>query len=125
MALLTGTDVNTTKVKRYIDQIMKKNHDNFSLLFKSSMKSFADKLFSASLITRDIQENPTNDAVINCFLGGFGFKDELDEIDEHCAKFFKVFHEMGGPFVDAANKVVKTIQQTVRDNMGISLNIDV
>lgn len=121
----TGTDVNTTKVKRYIQQIMEKNHDNFRLLFESSMKSFADKLFSASLITRDVQENPTNDTVISCFLSGFAFKDELHEIDEHCAKFFKVFHEMGGPFVDAANKVVKTIQKTVRDNMGISLNIDV
>ena len=104
---------------------MEKNHDNFSWLFKSSMKSFADKLFSAGLITRDVLENPTNDTVINSFLSGFAFKDELDEIDEYCAIFFKVFHEMGGPFVAAANKVVKTIQETVRDNMGINLNIDV
>ena len=104
---------------------MKENHDNFSLLFKSSMKSFANKLYSAGLITRNVQENPTNDAVIYDFLVALNFKDELDEIDEYCAKFFKVFHEMGGPFVHAANKVVKTIQETVRDNMGISLNIDV
>ena len=88
-----------------------------------SLKTVADELLEAGIITRDVQTNPTSDNIINCFLSGFVFKDELEEIEEYCMKFFNAFYEIRGPYVDAANKIKKCIQESVRDKLGIQLNV--
>ena len=102
---------------------MEKNHAKLSRLFKGSVKRFADELLEAGIIPRRVQTNPTSDHIINCFLSGFVFKDDLEEIEEYCTKYFNAFYEIGGPYVDAANKIKKSIQETVRDKLGIQLNI--
>ena len=102
---------------------MEKNHANLCRLFKSSLKTFAEELLQAGVITRDIETDPTSDTIINCFLSGFAFKNELDEIEEYCVKFFNAFYEIRGPYVDAANKIKKSIQESVRDKLGIQLNV--
>ena len=90
-----------------------------------SLKTVADELLQAGIIPRHIQIDPTNDMIINCFLSGFAFKDKLEEIEEHCGRFFGVFYEIGGQFVDAANKIKRSIQEMVRDELGVQLNINV
>ena len=103
---------------------MEKNHAKLTRLFKTgSLKTVADELLEAGIITRDVQSNPTSDNIINCFLSGFVFKDDLEEIEEYCAKFFNTFYEIHGPYVDAANKIKKSIQESVRDKLGIQLNV--
>ena len=87
------------------------------------MKTVADELLEAGIITCDVQTNPTSDNIINCFLSGFVFKDDLDEIEEYCTKIFNAFYEIRGPYVDAANKIKKSIQQSVRDKLGTQLNV--
>ena len=103
---------------------MEKNHAKLTRLFKTgSLKTVADELLEAGIITRDVQTNPTSDNIINCFLSGFVFKDDLEEIEEYCTKFFNTFYEIRGPYVDAANKIKKSIQESVRDKLGIQLNV--
>ena len=103
---------------------MEKNHAKLTRLFKTgSLKTVADELLEAGIITRDVQINPTSDNIINCFLSGFVFKDDLEEIEEYCMKFFNAFYEIRGPYVDAANKIKKSIQESVRDKLGIHLNV--
>ena len=103
---------------------MEKNHAKLTRLFKTgSLKTVADELLEAGIITRDVQTNPTSDNIINCFLSGFVFKDDLEEIEEYCTKFFNAFYEIRGPYVDAANKIKKFIQESVRDKLGIQLNV--
>ena len=102
---------------------MEKNHANLCRLFKSSLKPFAEELLQAGIITRDIETDPTSVTIINCFLSGFAFKIELEEIEEYCTKFFSAFYEIRGPYVDAANKIKKSIQQSVKDELGIQLHV--
>ena len=103
---------------------MEKNHAKLSRLFKTgSLKTVADEILEAGIITRDVQKNPTSDNIINCFLSGFVFKDGLKEIDEYRTKFFDAFYEICGPYVDAANKIKRSIQESVRDKLGIQLNM--
>ena len=115
--------VDTSQVIRCIELVMEKNHANLCRLFKSSLKTFAEELLQAGIITRDIETDPTSDTIINCFLSGFAFKNELEEIEEYCVRFFNAFYEIRGPYVDAANKIKKCIQESVRDKLGIQLNV--
>ena len=125
--IYTGTDrstVDTIQVIKCIELVMERNHAKLCRLFKTgSLKTLADELLEASIITRDVQTNPTSDTIINCFLSGFVFKDELDEIEEYCVKFFNAFYEIRGPYIDAANKIKKSIQDTIIDKLGVQLNI--
>ena len=125
--MYTGSDrscVDIIQVVKCIELVMEKNHAKLTRLFKTgSLKTVADELLEAGIITRDVQTNPTGDNIINCFLSGFVFKDELEEIEEYCMKFFNAFYEIRGPYVDAANKIRKSIQESVRDKLGIQLNM--
>ena len=125
--ICTDTDrstVDTSQVIKCIELVMERNHAKLCRLFKTgSLKTLADELLEAGVITRDVQTNPTSDTVINCFLSGFVFKDELDEIEEYCEKFFDAFYEIRGPYIDAANKIKKSIQDTIIDKLGVQLNI--
>ena len=103
---------------------MKGSCAKLTRLFKTgSLKTLADELLEAGIITRDVQTNPTSDNIISCFLPGCEFKDDLEEIEECCTKFFDAFYEIRGPYVDAANKIKKSIQESVRDKYGIQLNV--
>ena len=116
--------VDTSQVIKCIELVMEKNHAKLCRLFKTgSLKTLADELLEAGIITRDVQTDPTSDTIINCFLSGFVFKDDLEEIEEYCMKFFNAFYEIGGQFVDAANKIKKSIQDTIIDKLGVQLNI--
>ena len=116
--------VDTSQVISCIELVMENNHAKLTRLFKTgSLKTVADELLEAGIITRDVQTNPTSDNIINCFLSGFVFNDDLEEIEEYCMKFFNAFYEIRGPYVDAANKIKKSIQESVRDKLGIQLNV--
>ena len=125
--IYTGTDrshIDTIQVIKCIELVMERNHAKLCRLFKTgSLKTLADELLEAGVITRDVQTNPTSDTIINCFLSGFVFKDELDEIEEYCVKFFNTFYEIRGPYIDAANKIKKSIQDTIIAKLGVQLNI--
>ena len=98
--LYTGTDrshIDTSQVIKCIELVMEKNHAKLCRLFKTgSLKTLADELLEAGIITCDVQTDPTSDTIINCFLSGFVFKDDLEEIEEYCVKFFNAFYEIRG-----------------------------
>ena len=124
--IYTDTDrshIDTIQVIKCIELVMERNHAKLCRLFKGSLKTLADELLEAGIIPRHVQTNPTDDMIINCFLSGFVFKDELEEIEEYCVKFFNAFYEIGGQFVDAANKIKKSIQDIIIDKLGVQLNI--
>ena len=102
---------------------MEKNHAKLSRLFKNSLQTVAEELLQAGIITREVETDPTSGTIISCFLSGFAFKDELEEIEEYCVRFFNAFYEIRGPYVDAANKIKKSIQESVSDKLGIQLNM--
>ena len=124
--IFTGTDsstVDTKQVIRCIKELMRTYHPDLSELFEGLLKTVSSDMYAVGLIPHAVERNPTFDAIMNFFLSGFAFKDELEEIEEHCVKFLNVFYKIGGPFVYAANKIKRSIQKTVIDKLGVQLNI--
>ena len=104
---------------------METYHPALSGLFEGLLKTVASEMLSVGLIPHAIEKNPTFDGIMTFFLAGFAFKAKLEDVAKHCVKFFDVFYKIGGPFVDAADMIKQTIQVTVKDNLGIQLNINV
>jgi len=123
LSLTNRSHIDTKQVVRYIKQVMETHYPALSGLFEGLLKTVATEMLSVGLIPHAIEKNPTFDGIMSFFLAGFAFKDELEEIEEHCLKFLTVFYKIGGPFVDAANKIKKTIQKTVNDKLGVQLNL--
>ena len=92
-------------------------------MFEGLLPNVATQMLGVGLIPHAIEKNPTFNGIMTSFLAGFAFKDELEEIEEYCVKFFDVFYEIGGQFIYAANKIKKSIQKTVKDKLGVQLNI--
>ena len=126
MIVFTDIDrstVDTKQVIRCIKELMRTYHPDLSELFEGVLKTVSSEMYGVGLIPHAVEKNPTFDGIMTSFLSGFVFKDELVEIEEHCAKFLSVFYKIGGPFVYAANKIKRSIQKTVIDKLGVQLNI--
>ena len=93
-------------------------------LIDGLLQTVVSEMLVAGLIPHALQKNPSSDTILNCFLSGLDFKDEVEEIEEYCGTFFIVFDEIGGQFKDAATKIKKTIQKVVDDNECVLLNLD-
>ena len=104
---------------------METYHPALSGLFEGLLKTVASEMLSVGLIPHAIEKNPTFDGIMTFFLAGFAFKAKLEDVEKHCVRFFNVFYKIGGPFVDAADMIKQTIQETVRDRLGVQLNINV
>ena len=115
--------VDTKQVIRCIKEVMRTYHPGLSELFEGLLKNVSTEMYAVGLIPHAVEKNATFDAIMNFFLSGFVFKDELEEIEEHCVKFLNVLYKIGGPFVYAANKIKKSIQKTVIDKLRVQLNI--
>ena len=102
---------------------MQTYHPDISELFEGVLKTVSSEMYGAGLIPHAVEKNPTFDGIMSSFLSGFAFKDELQEIEEHCVKFLSVFYKIGGPFVYAADMIKQTIQDTIIDKLGVQLNI--
>ena len=103
---------------------MNRCHPALSNLFDSSMTAVASQMLAANLITHDIVKNPTSNAIMTSFMSGFEFRDDLEEIEEHCINFFTAFHKIGGPLIHAANQIKKKIQEKVEKEVGIVLQLN-
>ena len=48
----------------------------------------------------------------------------MEDVEKYCAvECFDVFYKIGGQFVDAADIIKHTIQDTVRDKLTVQLNM--
>ena len=124
---MTGIDrshADTTQVVKCIKRVIQKYYPNLSELFAITMETVAREMYAVSLIPHAVERNATFKAIMDCFLSGFAFTLKLEDVEKHCEKFLKVFYQIGGQFVNAANIIKQTIQETVRDELGVQLNIN-
>ena len=124
--LFTDTDrstVDTKQVIRYIKQVIETHYSALSGLFEGLLKTVGSEMLSVGLIPHAVEKNPTFDAIMSFFLAGFAFKAKLEDVEKYCVKFFGVFYELGGQFIDAADIIKQTIQDTIIDKLGFQLNI--
>ena len=109
-------------MKNCIKGVLQRHYASLCELWESSIKTFANKLFGAGIITDEVRKNPENGRIIDCFLSGFAFRYELPEIEKYCITFFDVFYEVSGPFIYAVEKIKKAIKDIVRE-LGVELKI--
>ena len=124
--IFTDTDrstVDTKQVIQCIKEVMRTNYSDLSELFEGLLKTVSSEMYAVFLIPQAVHKNPTFDAIMSSFLSGFAFKKKLEDVEKYCVKFFNVFYKIGGQFVDAADIIKHSIQDTVRDKLTVQLNV--
>ena len=102
---------------------MRTYHSDLSELFEGLLKTVSSEMYAVCLIPHAVEKHPTFDAIMSSFLSGFGFKKKLEDVEKYCVKFLNVFYKIGGQFVDAADIIKHSIQDTVRNKLTVQLNM--
>ena len=129
--IFTGTDrstVDTKQVIQCIKEVMRTYHSGLSELVEGLLKTVCSEMYTVSLIPQAVEKNPTFDVIMTSLLSGFVFqKKKLEDVEKYCVKYYvkflNVFYKIGGQFVDAADIIKHSIQDTVRDKLTVQLNI--
>ena len=111
-------------VQDCIASVVDRNYSRLNKLFEGGMKTISLELFSAGIITIDVQKEPTFEGILSCFRAGFAFKSEVHELEHYCTCFFKAFYKAGGPFTEAADKLKAEIVSDVKNKFGIEMKIN-
>ena len=65
--------------------------------FDRNMKTIVDKLYSAEVISQDVMENPSYDAIMEEFLDVLSWFDDDKQLAQYCSKFLSVLISIRGP----------------------------
>ena len=86
--------------------------------FRLSLSSISDQLLQAGIITQDIhRSSPSYDNIIDSFLAGITFIDNLDEVKGQCDKFLSALsNNVGGPVAFAVNMLRREWDQVMYED---------
>ena len=87
------------------------------------LKSFANEMFSATLISGEVKKQPEFDKIVGEFKAKMLFIDTQSKLEEHCYKLLMVLKKLGGPLVDAAKVLEKSWVDAVWSQLQIQLTI--
>ena len=91
-------------------------------LFETDLNSIAAELLAVSLLTSRVARTPSFDVIINGFLSGFLFLKTIQQVNEHCRKFFGAMYKVGGVFGLAADTIKKQINVSLIKDYNIALD---
>ena len=93
--------------KKAVVYIFTSQYANLSSTLKGSIKTFADRAYSAGLISGPVKEATvqcTHDQYSKCFAdianeftAGFHLKRSIEDMREHCRKLTQILEDIGGP----------------------------
>ena len=112
----------TDQLIQCIKEVMERKHASLSKLFEDSLKSVANEMLQAGLITQALAREPSFDAINGSFLNAMDFMEEFEEIEQHCTKFISVFFKLGGPFLAAGRAIKKNIVEAA-GKLGVDIKI--
>ena len=92
-------------------------------LFETDLNSIAAELLAVSLLTSRVARTPSFDVIINGFLSGFLFLKTIQQVSEHCHKFFRAMYKVGGVFTLAADSLKEQLQVSLLEKFNISLDL--
>ena len=75
------------------------------------------------MLTAQVHKNPSSNSIMDSVILGFNILDELQEVEEYCHKFLSAFVETGGPFEKVAEKLEKSINKKLQEEMNLTLDI--
>ena len=98
------------------------NFADLKHLFKNSIDEASAEMFAAGLISKATRNKQSYDAIITDFYLPFSFMNKLPQVQQHCKKFFDVFHKIGGPFVIAADSLKQDIIQIILEKHKVAVS---
>ena len=109
--------VDLNGIKRNIKGVLVQNQVDLKDAFRLSLSSISDQLLQAGIITQDIhRSSPSYDDIIDSFLAGITFIDNLDEVKGQCDKFLSALSNVGGPVAFAANMLRREWDQVMHED---------
>jgi hypothetical protein len=105
-------DNNAAETQKGIKRVLQNNHAKLNKLPKTSLKSLAAHLYTNGVINEEMKANPSMDEIIDEFESGLEFKKRKQDMEDHCAKFFKAFTDTGGSYAIAAEEMEKEIKNS-------------
>ena len=106
-----GNDLDIVKQK--LEDVLTKNQVSLKKAFQLSLLNISDELLQVGIITKSVQEEPTYDKIIRCFLVGFDFIDDRSKLEERRDKFLTALGNIGGPVADAAEMLREKWEKAV------------
>ncbi len=105
-----------------IKDVFTKNTARLFSLLQDSIEVFARELLQEQLISDAVSRNPNYKSVSDNFLSTLSFMTEQRLIEQHCSKFLKVLHNIGGPIPSESMK--NQLTDTVKTRLNIDLHLD-
>ena len=100
-----------------------KDADLSQLVQCGCLRSFANEMFSATLISGEVKKQPDFDKIVGEFKAKMLFIDTQSKLEEHCYKLLMVLKKLGGPLIEAANVLEQLWVDTVWSQLKIRLTI--
>ena len=107
--VVSGLDI----VKQKLEDVLTKNQVSLKKAFQLSLSDISDELLQVGIITKSVQEEPTYDKIIRCFLVGIDFIDDQSEIEKECDRFLSALSNVGGPVARASNMLRKKWKKAI------------
>ena len=107
-----------------LEQVLTDNYVSLHGIFQQSIGDISNELLQAGIITQTVQKSPSYDAIVSQFVGGMNFISTQEELEEHCKVFVTALTNVGGPLRRAAQMVKQKWIDTVKQKMGIELQLN-
>lgn len=91
------SDYLALSLKRKLKSILQTNHSSLKGLLKGAMESFADGVYTASLITTETKSSHDYDRIMEEFQSGLDIQFTVQSVHEYYEKFLQVLEDIGGP----------------------------
>ena len=117
------TDIDVKKMKQLIRKVLTNRLADLSNLPKVSLGKLATELYSANLISIEVQKEPTFDAIIGEFMAGLAFKRSPTELEEHLKKFLTCLKIIRGSFGDASSVLQDEWTEIFQKELSLQVNL--
>ena len=93
-------------------------------LIETCIREVASECFQVQLINESVKNNPTSEKILKEFTSRMIWIDNQSDMEEHCKKFLEVCQKMGGTFVLVSKTFKREWIEATKQEMGISLSLD-
>ena len=119
----TDQDNSIKRLRHIVKSTLECKHADLRTLLLSALKAFAEEMFSAKLITKEVHSDPDFNKIMEEYTGEFGFLNDQKNLEDHCCKFLFVLEKLGGPIERAASSLEEEWIEKVSTALNIKLTL--
>ena len=115
--------VSVESVTKILERVLRKNEVNLHDTFEDHLAEIARELNQCDMITRAQMKSPSFDPIMGSIKSGMKLSDSLDDLEKYCNDFLKALTNVGGPVAKAAARIEKKWIESVKEEIGIELQL--